>query len=77
MSVKDHLYGPTRVKFNYRFAAVRVVLCRTIKTNHSFYTILYIINLTQWSVSSTPVRQSIHWFMYHCSPACKRNSTLR
>jgi len=32
------------VKFNYCFAAVRVVLCRTIKANHSFYTTLYIIN---------------------------------
>jgi len=44
LSIKDHLYGPTSVNFNYCFAAVRVVLCRTIKTNYSFYTILYIFN---------------------------------
>jgi len=76
LSIKDNLYGPTSVNFNYFFAAVRVVLCRTITKNHSFYTILYIFN-SLWSVSSILALQSIHWLIHHCSPACKRNSSFR
>jgi len=64
-------------EWNLITALLQFVSSSAEQSKQTTPSILYFMLLTQRSVSSTLVLQSIHRFMYHCSPARKRNSSFR